>query len=142
MKRKTWRCFHCDDVFTSSRQARIHFGSTEGSTPGCLMGGAASLLEALREAEDDAGKAWAAIHDETTESAKAYYAQQSRHRKQLEAAEVAGYERGLRDAGYERESFRLAVEWCLERDERNGSLPEPYAEKLRAARSPSSAKGE
>lgn len=98
MARKKWRCFHCDDVFTSAYRARIHFGSDEGKTPACLMGGAASLLEALREAEDDAEKAWAAIHNENTDAAKAYFAQASRHRKQLEAAEVAGYERGLRDA--------------------------------------------
>lgn len=28
---------------------------------------------------------------------------------------------------------REAVEWCLKRDERNGSLPGSYAEKLRSA---------
>jgi hypothetical protein len=29
--------------------------------------------------------------------------------------------------------FREAVEWCLDRDQRNGSLPEAYADRLRAA---------
>jgi hypothetical protein len=29
--------------------------------------------------------------------------------------------------------IREAIEWCLDRDKRNGSLPEAYAERLRAA---------
>ena len=31
----------------------------------------------------------------------------------------------------ENKRYRLAIEWCLDRDNRNGSLPEAYAEKLR-----------
>lgn len=33
--------------------------------------------------------------------------------------------------------IEAAVRWCLERDSRNGSLPEAYAERLQAALSPS-----
>ena len=28
-KRKTWRCFHCDEVFRSRKAARLHFGSDD-----------------------------------------------------------------------------------------------------------------
>lgn len=96
---KEWRCFHCDDVFTTEHQARVHFGCDEMSEPACKikMGAEGSLVTALRRAEADLADAWAAIHNESTEAAKAYYAQQSRHQEQLRAAEELGYERGLAD---------------------------------------------
>lgn len=52
---------------------------------------------ALRKAEDELDAAWTAIHEESTEAAKAYHAQQRRHRDQLMAVEEAAYERGLAD---------------------------------------------
>lgn len=37
-KRKTWRCFHCDDVFTTRKQAAEHFGdgNYEVEIPPCV----------------------------------------------------------------------------------------------------------
>ena len=37
--RKTWRCFHCDEVFRSKKQARLHFGGDEyegKQLPACI----------------------------------------------------------------------------------------------------------
>ncbi|ASV44794.1 hypothetical protein PP899_gp49 [Agrobacterium phage Atu_ph08] len=96
-----WRCFHCDEVFYTEQDARLHFGMDQCSDPACKikMGAEKSLLVALRRAETELQDAWAAIHNETTESAKAYYAQQSRHGEQLRAAEELGFERGIADLG-------------------------------------------
>jgi len=94
-----WRCFHCDEVFYDTHSAKLHFGMDQCSDPACKikMGAEGSLVKALRTAENELSDAWAAIHNESTEAAKAYYAQQSRHGEQLRAAEEAGYERGLAD---------------------------------------------
>lgn len=95
--KKRWRCFHCDDVFTTEHAARLHFGATDASEPACKikMGAEGSLVTALRRAEGELADAWAAIHNESTEAAKAYYSQQSRHQEQLRATEELGFERGL-----------------------------------------------
>lgn len=92
-----WRCFHCDEVFTDERCARDHFGRDETCEPACKikMGAERSLLTALRRAENDAADAWAAIHSESTDAAKAYHAQHARHQEQLRIAEELGFERGL-----------------------------------------------
>ena len=98
---KEWRCFHCDEVFFTANDARLHFGMDQCSDPACKikMGAEKSLLVALRRAETELQDAWAAIHNENTEAAKAYYAQQSRHGEQLRAAEELGFERGIADLG-------------------------------------------
>lgn len=95
-----WRCFHCDEVFFTANDARLHFGMDQCSDPACKikMGAEKSLLVALRRAETELQDAWAAIHNENTEAAKAYCAQQSRHGEQLRAAEELGYERGIKDS--------------------------------------------
>lgn len=94
-----WRCFHCDEVFFTANDARLHFGMDQCSDPACKikLGAEKSLLVALRRAETELQDAWAAIHNETTEAAKAYYSQQSRHGEQLRAAEELGFERGIAD---------------------------------------------
>jgi hypothetical protein len=96
----SWRCFHCDEVFTERYLAADHFGADETSEPACKikMGAERSMLTALRRAERDAAEAWFKIHNEATDSAKAFYAAAARHQEQLRAAEELGYERGLRDA--------------------------------------------
>jgi len=101
--RKSWRCFHCDEVFVSEQEARLHFGRDESNEPGCCIkvGAERGLLKAMRRAEDDAAEAWFRLQNESGEAAKAYYAQNSRHQEQLRVAEEAGYERGLRDAAHE-----------------------------------------
>jgi hypothetical protein len=107
-----WRCFHCDAVFDNRRDAEAHFGRTEDSKPACLIkaGAEGSLVRALRRAENELAEAWWMIHQESTEAARAYCAQQIRHREQLMAAEEAGYERGLSDARQEFLTNAQAIE--------------------------------
>lgn len=94
-----WRCFHCDELFTDRRLAADHFGGSLDAEPACQIkaGAERSLVAALRRVERELEEARHAINDESTEAAKAYYAQQRRHYEQLTAAEEAGYERGLAD---------------------------------------------
>lgn len=95
-----WRCFHCDEVFTDRRCAVDHFGAHEGCEPACQikMGAERSLLTALRRAEGDANEMMQRLQSETTDSAKAYYAQNARHQEQLRAAEELGFERGTAES--------------------------------------------
>jgi len=32
-----WRCFHCDETFTTPGAAQDHFGNYLNSTPGCIL---------------------------------------------------------------------------------------------------------
>lgn len=108
MSRLSWRCFHCDEVFTDRRCAAAHFGADESAEPACqIKGSEGGLVEALRRAEKDAGDAWFMIHNEATDAAKAYHGQNARHREQMIALEQAGYDRGLRDAQAHPETLGL-----------------------------------
>ncbi len=55
--RKTWRCFHCDEVFRSRKQALLHFGDAdyEGrDVPACvdpLRTDEKARMNELREAQ-------------------------------------------------------------------------------------------
>lgn len=95
-----WRCFHCDEVFTSRHDAHLHFGGKEECDPACQikLGAERSMLTALRRAESDAADAWFKLQNESGEAAQAYFAQSTRHQEQLRVTEELGYERGLRDA--------------------------------------------
>lgn len=110
LREDEWRCFHCGDVFTSAACARAHFGREDGATPACQLKGAdGGLLRALREAEDSAADAWAAIHSESLDVHRALAAAQSRHGQALTNAEELGYQRGLRDSSVA-DGFTYAVE--------------------------------
>ena len=108
MSRPRWRCFHCDDVFTTRWTARDHFGYCEDATPACqIKAGEIGLVEALRAAEKDASDAWFALSNEDTTTAKAFRAMQGRHSRQITAMEQVGYERGLADAKAHPETLGL-----------------------------------
>lgn len=94
-----WTCFHCGETFTTVGAARDHFGFEPSQDPGCIIkvGAERGLLMALRKAEAELSEVWSAVHNESTEAARAYYAQMTRHNSQLMAAEESGYERGLAD---------------------------------------------
>lgn len=47
---ETWRCFHCEEVFTDKAEAREHFGSDEWKTPACRL--SADSVKKLRELEN------------------------------------------------------------------------------------------
>jgi flagellar biosynthesis/type III secretory pathway protein FliH len=111
VEQKKWRCYHCDELFTSERCAREHFGRDEGSTPACIIKGAdGGLLRALRDAEEQADNAIQMMHDESTDAAKAYHQQRCRHAQALMAAEEAGYERGLADGRSEAADLILSLQ--------------------------------
>lgn len=104
-----WTCFHCGETFTTEGAARDHFGFEPSADPACRIkaGAERGLLMALRRAEKDAADAWFAIHSETTDAAKAYHAQATRHHEQLRIAEELGYERGLADGRAELSKLEL-----------------------------------
>lgn len=93
-----WTCFHCGETFTSIGYARKHFGATPDAVPGCLLkvspGAEHALLHVVRELEERLAK----YMEEDTALHRAMHAQQHRHAEGLRYAEIAGYERGLRDA--------------------------------------------
>jgi len=95
-----WQCFHCGEIFETVGGARDHFGFDQSSDPACRikLGAERGLLMALREAEKSASEAWGKLHNESSDAVVAMRAMDGRHRKQFEAAENLGYERGLRDA--------------------------------------------
>src|ERR1700686_622847 len=51
MAQKQWRCFHCDQVFTSLRCATIHFGADEAATCACVLPHEQHLVEHIRDLE-------------------------------------------------------------------------------------------
>lgn len=61
-RRKSWRCFHCDEVFRSRKAAYAHFGSDQACEklpPACvdpLRADEKARLTELREAQDYAFK--------------------------------------------------------------------------------------
>lgn len=113
-----WTCFHCGETFTTLGTARDHFGFDPSAEPGCRIkvGAERGLLMALRKAEKECADAWFAIHNETTDAAKAYYAASARHQEQLRTAEEAGYERGIRDAQEAIATAEAALTASLERE--------------------------
>lgn len=93
---KSWRCFHCDEVFTTEVDARLHFGIRDGDEPACKIKapGEFALLDALRDAQTDLMQYWA----EDTKLIRAMHSMQADHQTALRREEEKGYARGLRDA--------------------------------------------
>lgn len=90
----SWRCFHCDELFTDPEQARLHFGRKMDATPACQIDAAA-----LRKLENQL----ALYRDEDTELYRRIRHLENEHQNALRRAEEAGYLKGLRD-GREQES--------------------------------------
>lgn len=96
MPTKSWRCFHCDEVFRSEVDARNHFGSTQESEPACRIkaAGEFALLQAIRNADDQLAR----YRNEDSDVLRAMYSMQSDHAIALRREEEKGYARGLEDA--------------------------------------------
>ena len=94
-----WTCFHCDETFTTRREAKHHFGADEAETPICKVKGAGewALLDALRKAIDERNKAWEAMGHEDTDCMRALYAARVDHATALVREEERGYAKGLAD---------------------------------------------
>ena len=94
--RKSWRCFHCGDVFTNPRHAAAHFGIDQLTVPGCvqvLRGGEEHLLKMILELEERL----AGYRAEDSDIARWWATKQAEHAAALRREEEKGYERGLRD---------------------------------------------
>jgi hypothetical protein len=95
MKRKTWRCFHCDEVFLSERWAREHFGGNQGALAGCqIKGSDGQLLAEIRRLEAEL----APYREEDTYLHRAIAHLHGEMQMREQRAEELGYSRGLRDA--------------------------------------------
>jgi hypothetical protein len=83
---ETWRCFHCDEVFTSHQSAKKHFGTSERHSPACAI----NITEYRRM--EAASERYIA---EDTELHREIYRLQSAHSVALKRTEEEGYAKGL-----------------------------------------------
>ena len=83
-----WRCFHCDEVFTSSEAAAEHFGPRIFSDPACTIDAAR-----LRELESELAR----YREEDTDLHREIHGLHAANDEAVRRAEEQGYERGLRD---------------------------------------------
>jgi hypothetical protein len=88
--RRTWRCFHCDEILIDPDAAALHFGRSDLARPACTVS-----LARLRELEALLSRYQA----EDSNSDRRYHAMMADHAVALRRAEETGYARGLRDAG-------------------------------------------
>jgi hypothetical protein len=93
---KSWRCWHCDEVFADRESAALHFGTSAGDQPGCVLQvnpEGLGLLRALREAALQLAK-WRL---EDTDLHRTINRLTAEHAVALRREEERGYARGLRD---------------------------------------------
>jgi len=88
---KTWRCFHCDEVFSDAVAAGEHFGRSQRQEPACQID-----IAKYRAMEERHRRAC----EEDTDTDRAMYRLQGEHRLALQREEEKGYARGLRDANH------------------------------------------
>ena len=84
----TWRCFHCDEVFTERECAQLHFGATLMSDPACQINAVQ-----VRQME----RTLARFREEDTDLHREIYRLKSDHQIALRREEEAGYAKGLAD---------------------------------------------
>ena len=85
-----WRCFHCDEVFCSEADARLHFGNSERQSPACTIDVAEYRAMEQR---------MVAYNDEDADIHRQMHAQSSAHQTAKRRAEEAGYSKGVTDVG-------------------------------------------
>ena len=104
MPEQEWRCFHCDEVFTDSVTAALHFGTHESQSPACTVD-----ADELRKLE------WqlARYREEDTDLHRQLAALELAQQQALQRAEEDGYARGLKDAMPEQEP----VAWMFQHEE-------------------------
>lgn len=92
--RKQWRCFHCCQVFTSAREAGIHFGADMAATCACVLPHEQHLVEHIRDLETQLD----GYRTETNHIMQSIVTLEVAHRQALIRAEEDGYGKGVRDA--------------------------------------------
>ena len=91
----SWRCFHCDAVFTNRKHAAEHFGDDEGSTPACkLSHSEGHLVTYIRKLERDLAQ----YRREDSHAMRAMVAREAEHAEAVQRAEDRGYDRGVQEA--------------------------------------------
>jgi hypothetical protein len=94
----TWRCFHCDDVFTKRTEAAAHFGYQVDATPACKIApDLRGLVKFIRHQEGELQR----FRREDSDAARQFYALGADHAAAVRNAEETGYARGLADAKLE-----------------------------------------
>lgn len=94
MAKKQWRCFHCDEVFTSPRCAAEHFGDNMDSHPACRIAAYEGHLVAyIRKLEAKL----ADYRSDSDDIMRAIMTQEADHRRALNRAEEDGYNKGVQD---------------------------------------------
>ena len=94
MARKQWRCFHCDELFTSPKWAAEHFGFDLTATPACkLTSHEGHLVTYIRklEAQLDSYRA------DDSDVLRSIMSLEADNRQAVQRAEEAGYAKGVRD---------------------------------------------
>ena len=86
--RKSWRCYHCDEVFYCPSAAVEHFGPSQESNP---------LCQVTREHINSLEAQLSSYRNEDTDLHRQIHALESKHSKALMRAEESGYSKGLRD---------------------------------------------
>lgn len=120
MTRKRWRCFHCDDVFTSFKLAREHFGANEMEAPACkLASHEGHLVTYIRKLEDELAQ----YRAEDSHVMRSIWSLEADQRQALIRAEEDGYNKGVRDMRAEAEK---AIRAAPSLDE-NGYITEKAA---------------
>lgn len=87
-QRKTWRCFHCNEVFRSAKDAALHFGHSERTVTACQID-----VAAVRAMERELAR----YREEDTDLHRQIRSLESAHQTALMRAEESGYAKGLRD---------------------------------------------
>lgn len=84
-----WRCFHCDEQFTDTDAARLHFGASEYDKPACQVD-----VVQLRWLEAQHRRAC----EEDTDLHRTIRGMACEHERLRKRAEEEGYAKGLADA--------------------------------------------
>lgn len=91
--RRQWRCFHCDAVFRSEREATIHFGADEAATCACVLPHEQHLVEHIRDLE----RQLESYRTDSDRVLRSIMTLEGEHGAALRREEEKGYERGVRD---------------------------------------------
>lgn len=98
MARKSWRCFHCDEVFTNPKHAAEHFGAEMHDTPACKLGATKGhLITLIRKLQRELSS-YRHEDSDIMRSMLSMLSMESEHQQQMIREEEKGYARGLADA--------------------------------------------
>jgi len=108
MASKSWRCFHCGDVFRNPKHAASHFGIDQLQEPGCvavLRHGESHLLDRIRDLEQQLRR----YQEEDSDVIRWVQAKTSDHATALIREEERGYAKGVADTLAMPDAERVAL---------------------------------